>query len=161
MICAKNTDTFTCRGIHPSLDLALEHITPEFLAALRDDQRVELDGMRVYCTRFTYETIPLEAGFFEAHRRYLDIHIMLEGQERVDVSHPAGLALLEEKQGQDFYAYQGEAEYTMVLRPGSFLVVFPGDAHRIKLQVDGPRRVSKAVFKVLIDDPSAALFPKK
>ena len=161
MILGKNQDALAYLGIHPNLDMALRHITPAFLEALSDDKRVELQGEQVYCTRFTYETIPLEAGFFEAHRRYLDIHIMLEGQERVDVSHPAGLALLEEKQGQDFYAYQGEAEYTMVLRPGSFLVVFPGDAHRIKLQVDGPRRVSKAVFKVLIDDPSAALFPKK
>ncbi len=161
MILGKNQDALAYLGIHPNLDMALRHITPAFLDALSDDKRVELQGEQVYCTRFTYETIPLEAGFFEAHRRYLDIHIMLEGQERVDVSHPAGLALLEEKQGQDFYAYQGEAEYTMVLRPGSFLVVFPGDAHRIKLQVDGTRRVSKAVFKVLIDDPSAALFPKK
>ncbi len=161
MILGKNQDALAYLGIHPNLDMALRHITPAFLEALSDDKRVELQGEQVYCTRFTYETIPLEAGFFEAHRRYLDIHIMLEGQERVDVSHPAGLALLEEKQGQDFYAYQGETEYTMVLRPGSFLVVFPGDAHRIKLQVDGPRRVSKAVFKVLIDDPSAALFPKK
>ena len=161
MILGKNQDALAYLGIHPNLDMALRHITPAFLEALSDDKRVELQGEQLYCTRFTYETIPLEAGFFEAHRRYLDIHIMLEGQERVDVSHPAGLALLEEKQGQDFYAYQGEAEYTMVLRPGSFLVVFPGDAHRIKLQVDGPRRVSKAVFKVLIDDPSAALFPKK
>ena len=161
MILGKNQDALAYLGIHPNLDMALRHITPAFLEALSDDKRVELQGEQLYCTRFTYETIPLEAGFFEAHRRYLDIHIMLEGQERVDVSHPAGLALLEEKQGQDFYAYQGEAEYTMVLRPGSFLVVFPGDAHRIKLQVDGPRRVSKAVFKVLIDDSSAALFPKK
>jgi beta-galactosidase beta subunit len=29
-------------------------------------------------------------------------------------------------------------------------VVFPGDAHRIKMQVDAPETVSKAVFKVKI-----------
>ena len=112
MIYAKNQEALAYRGIHPNLDLALEHITPEFLASLRDGQRVELQGDQVYCTRFTYETIPQEESFFEAHRRYLDIHIML--------------------------------------RPGAFLVVFPGDAHRIKVQVDGPRTVSKAVFKVCI-----------
>ena len=151
MICAKNTDTFTCRGIHPSLDLALEHITPEFLAALRDDQRVELDGMRVYCTRFTYETIPPEQGFFEAHRRYLDIHLMLSGEERVDLAHPDSLTLTSSQEENDFYAYQGREAHTLVLRPGEFLVVFPGDAHRIKLQTDAPRTVSKAVFKVLVD----------
>ena len=45
----------------------------------------------------------------------------------------------------------GESWHSTVLKPGEFLVVFPGDAHRIKVQVDGPKTVSKAVFKVCID----------
>ena len=150
MIYAKNQEALAYRGIHPNLDLALEHITPEFLASLRDGQRVELQGDQVYCTRFTYETIPQEESFFEAHRRYLDIHIMVEGEERVDVNRPEDLTLTEAQEGNDFYAYQGESWHSAVLRPGAFLVVFPGDAHRIKEQVDGPRTVSKAVFKVCI-----------
>ncbi len=151
MIYAKNADALAYRGIHPNLDLALEHITPEFLASLRDNQRVELKGDLVYCTRFTYETIPQEESFFEAHRRYLDIHIMVEGEERVDVNRPEDLKLTDAQEGNDFYAYQGESWHSTVLKPGEFLVVFPGDAHRIKVQVDGPKTVSKAVFKVCID----------
>ena len=151
MIYAKNADALAYRGIHPNLDLALEHITPEFLVALRDNQRVELKGDLVYCTRFTYETIPQEESFFEAHRRYLDIHIMVEGEERVDVNRPEDLKLTDAQEGNDFYAYQGESWHSTVLKPGEFLVVFPGDAHRIKVQVDGPKTVSKAVFKVCID----------
>ena len=151
MIYAKNADALAYRGIHPNLDLALEHITPEFLAALRDNQRVELKGDLVYCTRFTYETIPQEESFFEAHRRYLDIHIMVEGEERVDMNCPEDLKLTDAQEGNDFYAYQGESWHSTVLKPGEFLVVFPGDAHRIKVQVDGPKTVSKAVFKVCID----------
>ena len=151
MIYAKNADALAYRGIHPNLDLALEHITPEFLASLRDNQRVELKGDLVYCTRFTYETIPQEESFFEAHRRYLDIHIMVEGEERVDMNRPEDLKLIDAQEGNDFYAYQGESWHSTVLKPGEFLVVFPGDAHRIKVQVDGPKTVSKAVFKVCID----------
>lgn len=151
MIYAKNADALAYRGIHPNLDLALEHITPEFLASLRDNQRVEIKGDLVYCTRFTYETIPQEESFFEAHRRYLDIHIMVEGEERVDMNRPEDLKLTDAQEGNDFYAYQGESWHSTVLKPGEFLVVFPGDAHRIKVQVDGPKTVSKAVFKVCID----------
>ena len=151
MICAKNKEALSYLGIHPNLDRALESIKPDFLESLQGGVRVELDGDRVYCTRFTYETIPLEEGFFEAHRRYLDIHLMLQGEERVDVAHPDGLTLTESREDGDFYAYQGKEDHSVVLAPGDFLVVFPGDAHRIKLQTDGPRTVSKAVFKVLID----------
>ena len=136
MIYAKNADALAYRGIHPNLDLALEHITPEFLAALRDNQRVELKGDLVYCTRFTYETIPQEESFFEAHRRYLDIHIMVEGEERVDVNRPEDLKLTDAQEGNDFYAYQGESWHSTVLKPGEFLVVFPGDAHRIKVPAE-------------------------
>ena len=41
------------------------------------------------------------------------------------------------------------AEQRLLLKPGDFLVVFPGDAHRLKIQKDAPAEVSKVVFKVL------------
>ena len=78
MILAPNVDASLYRGIHSNLDLALEHITPEFLSSL-GDERVELRAGEVWCTRFTYETVPEEESFFEAHRLYLDIHLMLSG----------------------------------------------------------------------------------
>ena len=80
----------------------------------------------------------------------LDVHLMVAGEERVELASPCGLTLFEHK--DDFYAYRGEAEQSLVLRPGSFLVVFPEDAHRIKIAVNGPETVSKVVFKVLIHE---------
>jgi len=149
MIYAKNSDALTYRGIHPNLDLALEHITGDFLASIGYD-RVELKGGDVYATRFTYGTVAPEESFFEAHRKYLDIHIMLAGSERVEIAPPEKLAEFGRTEANDFYAYRGEGDYKLVLSPGDFLVVFPNDAHRIKMQVDGPETVTKAVFKVRI-----------
>lgn len=149
MILAINAAALDYRGIHPNLDLALEHITPEFLSSLGDD-RVELKGEEVYCTKFTYETIPEKDAFFEAHRLYLDIHLMLFGSERVEIASPAALTQFD-NQG-DFYAYRGLGRHSLILSPGDFLIVFPNDAHKIKMQVDGPSTVSKAVFKVKIKE---------
>ena len=150
MIYAKHKDASAYRGIHPNLDLALEHITPEFLVSV-GPERVELKG-GVYATRFTYETVPAEESFFEAHKKYLDIHIMAEGSEKVEIAPPETLAEFDRVEANDFYAYRGEGDYKLILSPGDFLVVFPGDAHRIKMQVDGPKTVSKVVFKVKIYD---------
>ncbi|WP_300691836.1 YhcH/YjgK/YiaL family protein [uncultured Oscillibacter sp.] len=150
MIYAKHKDAPAYRGIHPNLDLALEHITPEFLVSV-GPERVELKG-GVYATRFTYETVPAEESFFEAHKKYLDIHIMAEGSEKVEIAPPETLAEFDRVEANDFYAYRGEGDYKLILSPGDFLVVFPGDAHRIKMQVDGPKTVSKVVFKVKIYD---------
>lgn len=149
MIYAKNKDALDYRGIHPNLDLALKRLTEEFLASV-GSERVEIKGGEVYATRFTYQTLPEEETFFEAHRKYLDIHLMLRGSERVEIAPPECLTEFDRVEENDFYAYRGEGHYKLVLSPGDFLVVFPGDAHRIKTQVDGPQEVAKAVFKVKI-----------
>jgi len=149
MIHAKLKDAASYRGIHPMLDRALELLYDEYLDSVPYETRY-IEGEALYVTRFDYETIALEDSFFEAHRRYLDIHIMVSGEERVDISHPDGLSLFEHK--DDFYAYRGEAEQSLTLKQGDFLVVFPGDAHRIKVSIGDAKPVSKVVFKLLVND---------
>ena len=149
MIYAKNTDALTYLGIHPNLDMALERINDRFLSGV-GCERQELKGGDVYVTRFTYETVPEEESFFEAHRNYLDIHIMLSGSEGVEIAPPADLTEFDRVKANDFYAYRGQGQYRLVLSPGDFLVVFPNDAHRIKMCLERPAPVSKVVFKVRI-----------
>ena len=149
MILAKNVNARDYLGIHPNLDLALERINDAFFATL-GTERVDIIPGEVWCTKFTYETISDEESFFEAHEKFLDIHIMLDGSERVEIASPAALAQFESKPENDFYAYRGEGHHKLILSPGDFLVVFPDDAHKIKMYLDAPATVTKAVFKVKI-----------
>ena len=149
MIIAKNSDAKQYLGIHPNLDEALRHITPEFLESL-GSERVELIAGQVWCTRFTYETVSDEDSFFEAHEKFLDIHLMLRGSERVEIAPPDTLEAFRSEPENDFYAYRGQGRQKLILSPGDFLVVFPADAHKIKMFVDEPKRVTKAVFKIKI-----------
>lgn len=150
MILAKNREAADYLGIHPRLDRALRLMNDEFLDAV-GNQTQYLEGDALYVTRFDYDTLPEEETFYEAHKRYLDIHIMRSGEEGVALAHPEGLELFEHR--DDFYAYRGAAEQKLILRPGDFLVVFPGDAHRIKMATElGPQRVSKVVFKILFNE---------
>ena len=149
MILAKNVNARDYLGIHPNLDLALERINGEFLSAL-GDERVDIIPGQVWCTKFTYDTIPDEESFFEAHEKFLDIHLMLNGSERVEIASPADLEQFQNVPENDFYAYRGEGWQKLVLSPGDFIVVFPDDAHKIKMQLGKPAVVTKAVFKVKI-----------
>ena len=90
MILTKNVNARDYMGIHPNLDLALERINEEFLSTL-GTERVDIVPGEVWCTKFTYETIPDDESFFEAHEKFLDIHLMLVGSERVEVAPPAAL----------------------------------------------------------------------
>lgn len=147
MIIGKLTNASEYLGIHPLLDRAISLLTPEYLEAVPTETRY-LDGENLYVTRFDYETVPFEDTFYESHKKYLDIQIVIRGREWVDIAHPAGLTRYENK--GDFYAYRGEADQRVLLSPGTFLVVFPGDAHRLKISVDGPEGVSKVVFKLRV-----------
>ena len=147
MIHARLEDAPDYRGIHPRLDRALSLLTPDFLGKA-GTLRQELEGDALFVTRFDYETVPLEESFFEAHRRYLDIHVMVSGCEAVDIARPEKLE--EFTHEGDFWGYHGDAEQRILLSPGDFLVVFPGDAHRLKIMTgDRPEAVSKVVFKIL------------
>lgn len=145
MILADNRDALQYLGIGPHLDTALRRLS-RGLDGL-EPGHYPMDGKLVWLNCFEYETLPEEECLYEGHERYGDIHIMLAGSEKVCISRPDRLTVVEEIPENDYAAYCGEADHTLILRPGSFLVVFPGDAHKIKMQVDGPEQVRKAVFK--------------
>ena len=151
MILAKNDTAQYYKGIHPNLDTALELISDDFLATL-GTERVDIIPGKVWCTAFGYDTIPDEESFFEAHEKFLDIHIMLSGSERVEIASPKNLEVFRSEAENDFWGYRGKGDYSLILSPGSFLVVFPDDAHKIKMQIGKSERVCKAVFKVKIKE---------
>ena len=146
MIYADLQDAKCYRGIHPRLDRALELLTEDFLKSV-PTQRTELDGSALFVTRFDVQTSADKARLFEHHRQYLDIFTLAEGCERVDIATPAKLAVTD--QHDDYWGCSGKAEQSVILTPGSFLVLFPGDAHRPGMAVTEPKNISRIVFKVL------------
>lgn len=150
MIVANIQNKAEYYGIHPELDKALDCLTPEFLEQAATEKTL-LDGENLFVTKFHLETVPEEETFFEAHRQYLDIQVVTQGQERGEIAHPDTLTLTEHR--GDFYGYTGTGEQTVVLRPGNFLVVFPGDAHRLKLPVgESGKPFTRVVFKIKVYD---------
>lgn len=150
MIVANLSNKSEYYGIHPELDKALDCLTEEFLAKVPTEKTL-LDGENLFVTRFDLTTVPFEETFYESHKKYLDIQLLLAGQERVDIAHPDHLTLKEHK--DDFYGYTGNADQSVILRPGNFLIVFPGDAHRLKIAVDHPGEAfTRIVFKIKVYD---------
>lgn len=146
MIYAKLSDAGNYLGIRPELDRALKLLTPEFLGTV-GTVRQSIDGDALYVTRFDVSTSTDEARSFEYHRRYLDIFTLAAGAERVDIATPGKLSVCE--QHDDYWGCKGSAEQSVILTPGSFLVLFPGDAHRPGMAVTEPENISRIVFKIL------------
>ncbi|ENZ7761106.1 YhcH/YjgK/YiaL family protein [Klebsiella aerogenes] len=88
----------------------------------------------------------------EYHARYLDIQIVLRGQEGMTFS-----TLLAGEPQTDWLAdkdiaflAEGAQEKTVILNEGDFVVFYPGEVHKPLCAVGAPAKVRKAVVKVLM-----------
>ena len=110
----------------------------------------EIDAKRIFVNIAEYETVKPEDRFWEAHKDYLDVHVMLKGQERIDVNFIQNMELKEYVKKDDFLPMEGEKNASVVLREGDFLVCYPSDGHRTAVQVEEPETIKKAIFKVVV-----------
>lgn len=133
-------------GISESLDTAIRYLKNANLEELHKG-RNEVSGDDVFINRFCYETMPEEEGFWEGHAAYGDIHIVLEGHEKIGVSNAASLKETVRKEAEDFIGYEGPVQAWAPMSPGSVLIVYPEDVHLVKVTDGAPSHVEKAVVK--------------
>jgi YhcH/YjgK/YiaL family protein len=145
-------DTLDHRHVYgalgPDLAPALEFLVGPDLPALACGRHA-LDGDRLYVVVSEYLTKPREEGRWEAHRHYVDVHAVLAGTEVVGYAPPGALQLVSEEPDRDLVWLAGRGDL-ITLRPGHFLVVWPGEAHMPGLALDAPATVKKVVVKVAV-----------
>lgn len=127
----------------------LQNANPELA-----DGKYSLRGEDLFAIVMGYQTQPAESSELEAHRRYLDIQVLLAGREGVVCHNVADLRVLKPYDPeQDFELYQVPpvVPARIILRPGSFLALFPHDAHMPCLRLEhGAEPVRKVVVKVAV-----------
>lgn len=112
--------------------------------------RYEIDGERLFVNIVEYTTTTAENRFWEAHKQYLDLHFLLQGEEQIDLNFIQNMVQKEYVEAEDFLPLDGKQNSSVVLREGDFLICYPADGHRTAVKVDEPQPVKKAIFKVHI-----------
>ena len=117
------------------------------------DGRIEIDGDRLYASVAAYETGPKEERRFEGHRRYIDVQVLLEGEERIEVSLDKDLPTLEAYDGKRDVMFLKPPQFAaaLVMKPGYFGVFYPHDIHRPGCHLQEKCRVRKIVMKVAVE----------
>ena len=80
MIVGKLEHIERYKGLDENLDKAIDYILNNDLMALPKGKTI-VDGDNVYINRDTYVAKDLKDCFFERHRYYLDMQIVLKGRE--------------------------------------------------------------------------------
>jgi biofilm protein TabA len=113
-------------------------------------QRVELTG-GVFAMEQVYETKPRGDGFFESHRKYIDVQLIVEGEELMEVVDASRIAVRDSYVAErDLIIYRDVATASQLrLVAGEAAIFFPVDVHMPSLRLrDGSALVRKAVVKV-------------
>ncbi len=142
----------SCKGISKNLDAAFTWLAGGAAAALADGRHL-IKGDDIYVIVSTYETKAAGETRYEAHRRYIDIQVVLEGSETCFWAPAPDLTPSvpwDEAKDAGFFKDPGSGEVALPLVPGFFAVFFPQDAHKPSCHAAGKGKVHKAVVKVRI-----------
>jgi len=97
-----------------------------------------------------YET--KDSTIWEAHKKYIDIQIILSGEELIEVAIIDKLQSLDKyDKEKDFLGFEGPATSFLEMQENDLVILFPEDAHKPALTLKkGKSFVKKCLFKVLI-----------
>jgi biofilm protein TabA len=112
-----------------------------------------IEGEQIYALVQKLPSRAAETAQFESHRKYIDVHYVVSGQE-TSGSAPAGdlkLAVPYDE-SKDVMLYNVPQQYTKIeVRPGQFVIYSPGQAHLPNCHLQGPHDLHKVVIKVHVD----------
>ena len=112
--------------------------------------RYELDGDNIFYMVQSYDTDP-DKTISEAHRKYIDIQYMVEGEEIIGVADiSCEKELTEAKEENDVWFYNCKTE-PLVLSAGKYMVLYPNDLHCPGVATNGTAMTCrKVVVKVKV-----------
>ncbi len=95
-----------------------------------------------------YET--KDTARLESHKKYVDLQMLLKGQEIVLVSDISTLNEIEAyNEEKDIIFWEGQTQCSMLLEEGNMIILLPNEGHAPCLNpASGKCLVKKAVFKI-------------
>ena len=149
MILTNLQNTERYEGLHPLFKTLFDYVkTHNLLEAPLG--RIELDGDNLFINNTNPTCIPPEDQVLEMHRDYIDVQILLEGEETVgwkaleDIEH---LTKEYEKEGDCALSDDTPTCYLQI-HPGQVYILYPEDPHA---PIIGEGKLRKAIGKVKIN----------
>lgn len=125
----------------------LKTLTPD-----SPDMKYVIDGDDIFAIVMSYNTTVPEAGVFESHRDYVDIQTVIVGGEGFECAFSDELrvdTLYDASKDAAFYKRTFPGQTRVNVFPGTFVMLYPQDAHLAGLMIGTEsERVKKVVVKV-------------
>lgn len=131
------------KKIHHALCMLVEKSESMLLDTSTDD---------IKFLKILSSTKPLNQCSFESHKRYIDIHYILTGFEKISITSIDNLSpKTKYNEKDDIILYRENTDChisSICLSPGMFIVCFPSEAHRVGEEYHYATEVEKFVVKI-------------
>ena len=149
MIVGKLKDLKRYKGLNQNLDKAIDYICSANLYDLNLGKNY-IDNENIFINRFNYIGQKEFDCFFARHKNYSDIHILLNGKEKLGYSDISELNQVSKYDLEnDFIKFEGPIKNYIDLKVGDFVITFPEDIHMPKISIND-ETIEKIVCKVLV-----------
>ncbi|GCF95084.1 hypothetical protein NRIC_29750 [Enterococcus florum] len=129
---------------------------PNALAAMAQIEEPLLGQRYLFDGGFLFfqegETKPSQTAQFEAHRKYVDVQLVLSGNEYLAWSKLEDLTeSTAYDQEKDVQKFSGAEQHVLKMTKGSAYICFPWDGHKAVFHIERPLNFRKAVIKLDFD----------
>lgn len=105
---------------------------------------------QVFFNVATYQSSSDEGKEWESHKRYIDVHVPIEGTERIYHNFLSKLTEVDYDEAGDSVLSKGDHASECVISKGDILVFYPEDAHKTGIIAQEAEQIHKVIFKVKI-----------
>ncbi len=114
-------------------------------------EKEEILGKEVYAIHQVNSTKPARLARFEAHRKYIDLQYIWEGEEAISVTSSDNLTAVVPYDGEkDIIFYKYFRSTILVMKPRMLAVLYPCDVHAPGIAFKKTQLVRKTVVKVRV-----------
>lgn len=148
MIVSNLQNSERIESLHPLFKQLFDYVKTHDLLHT-ECGRIELAGNDLFINNVNPTCVSASDQVLEVHRDYIDVHILLEGKERIGwkaIEDVTDLKQAYQKEG-DCALYSDTPTSFVDLLPGQFLIIFPEDPHAPLI---GEGKIRKLIGKVKI-----------
>ena len=128
---------------------ALKYLETQDLSQV-ESGKYPIMGDEVFALVQEYESKPMDQGFWEVHRKYIDVQYIVRGLEQIGYAKLKSSRASEEyDDAKDYQVLEGDGDF-LRLSSGMFAILWPWDAHMPGMAVYTPLSVKKVVVKVSV-----------
>ena len=123
----------------------------EFLSTLTPDsgdKKYPIQGDDIFALVMSYTTFAPEIAVYESHREYVDIQTVLVGAEGFECAFRDDLSVetpYADSRDAEFYKRAVPAQTRVDVYPGTFVMLYPHDAHMPGLMIGNEEKIIKKV----------------